>query len=348
MDRNNGYGESNITKVAMYVFSALLIGSGGQSHAADDEPSGPYTVLEVKAPEGVSYRLIRHSEIEKAGEKIAERNKARSQWYEMEKADAQKEGLREWRGKKPKAAKWKAVYRDNDESKAQAKMQSLIDKDKKKIEKKLKKCITQAFTGEDILVDALIQPVKSKEKFGKVPRQNAITKGMRNAAFLMRILAPVKSWPKSSKIVKAYLEFYVWDPSGVNVKTRVGIFRVASRNWDENNVCWSEPMPGIKWRGEFEFKVGRDTPPEDFTDAEVLIKPEPKVDTVEDAPHKYRVDITRLVQSWAKKEFPNFGLAIVPISDRSVDEGNHTRFQIYAGEFKTPEYRPKILIYAKK
>jgi hypothetical protein len=66
-------------------------------------------------------------------------------------------------------------------------------------------------------------------------------------------------------------------------------------------------------------------------------------DTV-DPPLEYQLDVTDLVRSWIDHRAPNYGLAIAPEIDLSVDEGTLTRFQIYGTEHSHGLYTPKLTV----
>ena len=55
---------------------------------------------------------------------------------------------------------------------------------------------------------------------------------------------------------------------------------------------------------------------------------------VADPPLGYHFDIVPLVQAWIDGSAPNYGVAIVPVDDRAVDEGFQSRMQVTASEYK--------------
>ena len=79
----------------------------------------------------------------------------------------------------------------------------------------------------------------------------------------------------------------------------------------------------------------------------MVVKPDMGSDTV-DPPLEYQLDVTELVQAWLDGKSPNHGLAIAPVADRSVDDGNHTRFQIYGSEHRAGESTPKLTVVLEK
>jgi hypothetical protein len=75
----------------------------------------------------------------------------------------------------------------------------------------------------------------------------------------------------------------------------------------------------------------------------VVVEPDQGSDTV-DPPIEYQLDVTGLARSWLDGSAPNHGLAIAPVIDRRVDEGNLTRFQIYGSERGQEQYTPKLTV----
>ena len=61
-------------------------------------------------------------------------------------------------------------------------------------------------------------------------------------------------------------------------------------------------------------------------------------------PISIRLDVTDAVHSWLAGSTPNLGLAVVPVSDRSIDEGYQTRFQVYASESGRTEFTPELIL----
>ena len=51
-----------------------------------------------------------------------------------------------------------------------------------------------------------------------------------------------------------------------------------------------------------------------------------------------------MVREWVSGKSPNYGVAIASIIDRSVDEGQWTRFQVIAAERDPVQYTPKLTI----
>ena len=70
-------------------------------------------------------------------------------------------------------------------------------------------------------------------------------------------------------------------------------------------------------------------------------------DTV-DPPLEYRLDVTDMAHAWLDGTAANHGLAVVPVPDRAVDDGFHTRFQVYASEYQQVKYTPKLTVVLEK
>jgi hypothetical protein len=79
----------------------------------------------------------------------------------------------------------------------------------------------------------------------------------------------------------------------------------------------------------------------------VVVAPEQGSDTV-DPPLEYQLDVTDLVRSWLDGGAPNYGLAIAPVIDPSVDEGLQSRFQVYGTEYSRAQYTPKLTVQVRK
>ena len=55
-----------------------------------------------------------------------------------------------------------------------------------------------------------------------------------------------------------------------------------------------------------------------------------------------------MVHSWLDGGAPNYGLAIAPVIDPSVDEGTLTRFQVYSSEHSQEQYTPKLTVQVQQ
>jgi hypothetical protein len=196
--------------------------------------------------------------------------------------------------------------------------------------------------GREAVRDALIDPAQPDHKYGAEPRSNAVTKSEESAAFLVRFDLDKLGLPKGPKIAKATLSFYVWDPSSQG-DTKVCAFPLKTP-WEEASATWNQPADGKAWKGGKMFSLkddaGAASPP-------VVVKPDMGSDTV-DPPLEYQLDATDMVRAWLDGTVANDGLAIVPVPDRSIDEGYHTRFQMYASEYQQGKFGPKLTVVLEK
>jgi hypothetical protein len=196
--------------------------------------------------------------------------------------------------------------------------------------------------GRAAVRDALIDFAEPERGLGGVDRDNALRRADECNAFLVRFdLAKLDAAPEA-RVAKATVSFYVWDPSSSG-KTKVCAFSLKTA-WDEATVTWRQPGAGKSWRGGEGFAFGIDTGPAGPT---VVVEPEQGSDTA-DPPIEYQLDVTDLVHSWLDGGAPNYGLAIAPVTDRSVDEGLSTRFQMYGSEHFRVQYTPKLTVQVRQ
>jgi hypothetical protein len=192
--------------------------------------------------------------------------------------------------------------------------------------------------GRSVVRDAIIDPEFPDTNFGSVSRDNRLKRSDVCNALLLRFnLRQLKRAPEV-KVAKATASFSVWDPSSRG-RTKVHAHALTTA-WNEQQATWRQPSAGAKWRGNVSFRVGVDTGP---MSPHVIIQPNGRQDTV-DPPDQYEVDVTELVRSWLAGTIPNYGLAIVPQIDRSVDDGHFSRFQILASEYEQVRYTPKLTV----
>jgi hypothetical protein len=186
---------------------------------------------------------------------------------------------------------------------------------------------------------SLIDFTESERNFSAVGRDNGLrrTKQQCNALLVRFDLAKV-SIPAKARLAKASVSFFVWDPSA-HGKTKVCAFPMKSA-WDEATVTWKQPAAGKTWSGGEGFAFGVDT---GAAGNAVVVEPDaPGTDTVE-PPIEHRIDVTELARAWLNGE-PNFGLAIAPVIDPSVDENFFTRFQVYGSGYERTQYTPKLTV----
>jgi len=192
--------------------------------------------------------------------------------------------------------------------------------------------------GKPAVSDALIHFEEPERKFGGEARSNALRRTDRTNAFLVRFDLAGKM-PQGAKVASAKLTFYVWDPSSKG-KTRVCAYRLIT-DWDERTVTWKASAVGKTWADEAGFEVGKDTPKD--PDGDAIVPPDDGADTA-DPPLEYSIDVTKSVAAWLSGQAKNLGLAIVPLIDRSVDDGQHTRMQVLASEYRDKEFTPRLTL----
>jgi hypothetical protein len=208
-----------------------------------------------------------------------------------------------------------------------------------KVEPTPGKTISRGLQGPTAVYDALIDFGQPDQKFGKEPRSNALRRADECNAFLVRFDLDKLDVPAKPKLVKAVLSFYVWGPSSKgNTKVVAMPLKTA---WDEDTVTWKQPAAGKKWQGGTRFAFGTDT---GTPSKHVVVKPDMGSDTV-DPPLEYQLDVTDMVRGWLDGTLANHGLAIAPVVDRAVDDGQFTRFQMYASEYREIKYTPKLTVY---
>jgi hypothetical protein len=194
--------------------------------------------------------------------------------------------------------------------------------------------------GRGVVRDALIDFGRPDQKFGAEPRDNALRRGDECGAFLVRFdLAQAAVLPQ--QLEKATLSFFVWDPHDRAV-SKVCAFGVLTP-WDEATVTWKQAAEGKPWKGGKNFIFGADTGP---PSPHVIVRQDQGSDTV-DPPLEYQLDVTPLVRSWLAGTTPNHGLAIAPVIDRAIDDGHHSRFQLYGSEHNRVQYTPTLTLQTR-
>jgi hypothetical protein len=190
---------------------------------------------------------------------------------------------------------------------------------------------------------ALIDFGEPDRRFGGEAYANAVRRTEESSnAFLVRFDLGRLGLPPQSQIAEATVSFYVWDPSSVG-NTKVCAFPLKTA-WDEETVTWRQPAEGKFWEAGAGFAFGADTGP---AGSGVVVKAEDGSDTA-DPPIEYQIDVTDLVRAWLDGGTPNYGLAIAPVSDSSVDEGLLTRFQMFGSQHSKSQYTPKLTVQSRK
>ena len=198
--------------------------------------------------------------------------------------------------------------------------------------------VGKVLQGRQFVRDTIIDPELPDKNSGATPRDNRVMRRNACNALLVRFELGSLNLPKDAKVQKATLSFYVWDPSSKG-NAKVCAFGLRTP-WDEGTATWEQPAAGKKWQGGSGFAFGTDTGP---AGPHVVVPPDRGGDTA-DPPLEYRLDVTELVRGWVSGRAPNHGVAIAPVVDRAVDEGQWSRFQVLASEHGQSPYTPKLEI----
>jgi hypothetical protein len=197
--------------------------------------------------------------------------------------------------------------------------------------------------GRAAVRDALIDFTEPERRFGAAAYENALRRGDRCNAFLVRFDLAQLGVPPKARVAKATVSFYVWDPSSRG-KTKVCAFPLKTA-WDEATVTWRRPAAGQSWRGGEGFAFGADAGP---AGPAVVVQPDQEGSDTAEPPIEYELDVTALVRQWLDGGAPNHGLAIAPVIDPGVDEGSQTRFQVYGSEHDRAQYTPKLTVQVRR
>jgi serine/threonine-protein kinase len=198
------------------------------------------------------------------------------------------------------------------------------------------KSIRMVLQGPRLVRDALIDPQEPDRKFGAVASDNRLRKSESSTALLIYFDLQKAGLTRAVKIDKATLTFHVWDPHN-NARTKVGVVLVKTP-WD-SDVTWNQPAAGRRWQGG----GGVSASDAGAILGHVVVQPLADPD-IADPPIPYRLDITRAVQHWVNDPSSNCGLALLPVDDRAVDDGNQSRFQVHASEHHRVQYTPALSI----
>ena len=196
--------------------------------------------------------------------------------------------------------------------------------------------------GKPAVADALIAFDAPDRNSGSANRDNRLVRNEQSNALLVKFDLRGKL-PRGAKVVSAKVSFCIWDPSSKG-KSHTCAFRVTSMDWDERSVTWRAAAAGRPWKGQGGFQVGADTPAQH--DGDVIVPPDQGADTSW-PPLEYAIDVTKSVAAWASGKAPNYGLAIVTIVDRAVDDGQWTRMQIVGSEHRERQFGPKLTVRYK-
>ena len=197
--------------------------------------------------------------------------------------------------------------------------------------------ITAVVQGRPKVWDVVLDPTQPDAMLGSVTRDNRVRRGEVANPLLVRFdLTRIKPGAYA-KLSRATLSVYVWDPSN-KYRVRVGLFPV-TQSWDEATATWRQASAGQPWRGDTTFSSRLHL---GSVVDQMIANPDTQHDTV-DPPAEYQWNVTQLVSSWLRGQ-PNYGMAILPIPDRRVDDGNHVRFQVLASEYREKRYTPKLTL----
>lgn len=200
-----------------------------------------------------------------------------------------------------------------------------------------RRTIVKALQGSAVVSDALIDPTRPDVPLGAEGRNNALRRADHVNALLVRFDLDKLTLPRDARIVRATLTFHVWDPSSKG-DTKVCAFPLKTA-WDERTATWASPAPGKAWKGDKGFAFEKDAGP---PSPHIVVKPDVNGDTA-DPPIEYTLDVTDLVKAWASGT-ANHGLAIAPVVDRQIDDGQNTRFQVYTSEWRELKYGPRLSV----
>jgi hypothetical protein len=197
---------------------------------------------------------------------------------------------------------------------------------------------TVILQGRRAVRDTVIDPEFADKNFGSVTRDNRIKRQDQCSAFLVRFDLDQLQWSPGARVIQAAVSFYVWDPSGKG-RTKVHAFGLTTP-WDEGEATWTRPSARKSWRGGATFRFGADTLQ---PSPHIVVPPDTGRDVV-DPPIEYQIDVTPLVRDWLSGKTPNCGLAIAAQIDRSIDDGQYSRFQVLASEYREDRYAPKLTV----
>ncbi|OAI46371.1 hypothetical protein AYO44_02070 [Planctomycetaceae bacterium SCGC AG-212-F19] len=193
--------------------------------------------------------------------------------------------------------------------------------------------------GRPLVRDAVIDSSQPDRNFGAVPKNNQLVRSDRTTVFLVYFDVAGAGVTPRFKVARAVLKFYVWDPHD-SARTRVNVHALKTA-WTEATVTWRQPAESQRWQGGDTFQVAADC---HGPSSSVVVAPDPVNDTV-DPPVEYQVDVTAHWRLWTVGNHPNHGLALVPVADRQVDDGRHSRFQMYASKDTRVQYTPTLVLY---
>lgn len=185
--------------------------------------------------------------------------------------------------------------------------------------------------------DVLLDAEKPRTALGRAGRENAVKKRGTTDAFLVRFDLDRLKLPAGARVKRATLSLFVWDPSS-QARTKVCAFPLKTA-WDEATATYAAPARDRTWKNGA-FDPGHDA---GAASPATIVPPDAGDDTV-DPPLEVRLDVTEFVRAWLAGKQPNHGVAIAPVPDRAVDDGHHTRFQLYAREHAGGRHAPRLTV----
>jgi len=198
--------------------------------------------------------------------------------------------------------------------------------------------VEKIIRGRAFVRDTILDPAEPDRNFGTVPKNNQVVRAGRSTYFLMYFDLAAAGVTERTKVTRAVLKFYVWDPHD-NAVTRINV-QALKTAWNETKATWRQPAEGQRWQGGDSFDPAADCfPPNVY----VVVQPD-TVNDVVDPPVEYQLDVTALYRLWFPGSHPNHGLALVPVGDRKIDDGRHSRFQMYASEHERVQYTPTLVL----
>lgn len=188
--------------------------------------------------------------------------------------------------------------------------------------------------------DALVSFELPEQAFGGEARSNPLRRTDRVNALLVRFdLDALELEPDD--VLDARLGFSVWDPASIGTARMV--VRPVLEPWSEAEVTWQRATGSEAWSGGQGFDVARHL---GGIVGEVRVPPLETAD-VADPPLAYEVDVTPLVRDWLSGRWPNRGLSLGPVVDRTVDEGHNLRLQVLGSEHRDGTHGPRLTIRAR-
>lgn len=196
-------------------------------------------------------------------------------------------------------------------------------------------------SGARTVRDVLLDPARPDEPLGAIGRENALARNDASGAFLVAFDPAALRVLEAEQVHSATLSVFVWDPSSRG-RTRLDALPLTTA-WDAATATWGHAALGRRWSAGA-FDPVRDAGPRVAT---TIVEPDAAGSDVADPPVEARLDVTDAVRAWLRDPASNRGLALVPVPDRSIDEGYTTRMQLYASEERTGKLGPRLSVIAR-